>query len=75
MHNNVVGMLIFLNVAIQLISMLFSYAVTKFRNRCSVIRDYPLHRVDLLNDLVRVFAEGTPSHVRIFCTVYHGASY
>ncbi len=47
-----------------------SPAVSNFRTRCSVIRDYPLHRIDIRNNLEKMFSEGSPCHVRR-CNVYH----
>lgn len=41
-------------------------AVTSFRTRCSVIRDYPLYRIDIRNDLTLIFSEDSPCHVRLY---------
>ena len=75
MDNNALGTLKLYNVAVHTKVHPISCAVTKFRDRCSVIRNYPLHRVDILSDLVHVFAEGSPLYVRLYYVLYCGASY
>jgi hypothetical protein len=35
------------------------------RGRCTVLRDYPLNRIDIGGNLVDLFPEGTIYHVRV----------
>lgn len=49
-------------------------SVCDFRARCSVIREYPLYRLCLQSDLVHMFSEGSPCHVRRY-NIYHFDTY
>ncbi|KJA27946.1 hypothetical protein HYPSUDRAFT_34182 [Hypholoma sublateritium FD-334 SS-4] len=37
-------------------------AVSNLRAKCSIIQNYPLHRIDLRGNLVDIFPEGSPYH-------------